>query len=35
MKLIMQIVGVENKRLTHMMSTTASFIGHKVEHEMV
>jgi hypothetical protein len=35
MKLIMQIASVENKWLTHMTSTTASFTGHKVEHEMV
>jgi hypothetical protein len=35
MKLIVQIVGVESKPLTHMKSTAASFTGHKVEHEMV
>ncbi len=31
----MQVAGVERKPLTHMSSTTASFTGHKVEHEMV
>jgi hypothetical protein len=35
MKLIVQIVGVESKPLTHTKSTTASFTGHKVEHQMV
>jgi hypothetical protein len=35
MKLIVQVVGVESKPLTHTKSTIVSFIGHKVEHEMV
>jgi hypothetical protein len=30
MKLIMQVVGVENRPLTHMKSAIASFIGHIV-----
>jgi len=30
MKLIMQVLGVENTPLTHMKLTIASFIGHIV-----
>jgi hypothetical protein len=35
MKLIMQVASVENKPLTHMKLATASFNGHRIEHEMV
>ncbi len=31
----MQVASVESRPLIHMKSTIASFIGHKVEHEMV
>jgi hypothetical protein len=35
MKLIVQVVGVESRPLTHTKLATISFIGHRVEHEMV
>jgi hypothetical protein len=35
MKLIMQVVGVESRPLTHTKSATTSFTNHKVEHERV
>ncbi len=35
MKLIVQVVCVENKPLTHMKLTIASFTGHKVEHKII
>ncbi len=31
----MHVANVESKPLTHTTSTTVSFTGHKVEHEMV
>jgi hypothetical protein len=35
MKLIVQVIGVESRPLTHTKSTIASFTSHKIEHEMV